>query len=188
MGLMFSGLSRILKRMVYNEGFFMGPDFVKGVKENGKEYLVLFLIFGVLSWIIELAGIQISMNLNSNIPMFLLDIIRYVFLCPILAISMAMSAIYTDKLSTKIFISSKLYFKYLHKILLVFVIMIFPLVVLILFGSPVIQLFYPMLYSLIYFPLAYIAFLLVCNSIFDKEINEKNFPHLVGKGMYVNKL
>ena len=33
-GIFFGGVGRIYKKLAYNEGFFIGADFIKGIKEN----------------------------------------------------------------------------------------------------------------------------------------------------------
>ena len=43
-GIVFSGLSRLYKKLAFNEGFFLIADFFKGIKENIKDFLILFLI------------------------------------------------------------------------------------------------------------------------------------------------
>ena len=180
-GIVFSGLGRIYKKLSFNDGFFLGADLLKGMKENIKEFSILFISFGIVTLIFDLSAIELAKN--SAVWSYLLYIIKYVIVVPVLAITMCLSSIYTDKLFKKIVVSFKLYFKYLPKILLAFLLIGFPLL-LILISSPSIQLFIPMLYTLVYLPIAYLAFVIFMNSIFDKEINEKNFPDLVGKGMY----
>lgn len=180
-GIVFSGLGRIYKKLSFNDGFFLGADLLKGMKENVKEFSILFISFGIVTLIFDLSAIELAKN--SAVWSYLLYIIKYVIVVPVLAITMCLSSIYTDKLFKKIVVSFKLYFKYLPKILLALLLIGFPLL-LILISSPSIQLFIPMLYTLVYLPIAYLAFVIFMNSIFDKEINEKNFPDLVGKGMY----
>ena len=61
--------------------------------------------------------------------------------------------------------SYKLYIRYLFKILLVFIILVLPLFFLFI-GNSYIQLFLPIGYSILYFPYAYLIFVLFMNYIF----------------------
>ena len=96
---------------------------------------------------------------------------------------MSVCALYSDSFIIKIKSSIRIYIKNLFKILLAVIIILIPLVLLFI-NSSIFQLFAPIVYSFIYFPFAYLIFVLILNSVFDKDINEKNFPDLVGKGMY----
>ena len=138
-------------------------------------------MFGLLSMIFDLSGIELAEN--SVIWTYFLMIIKYLILVPILAVCMCLSSIYTDKLTKKIKVSFRLYFKFFPKIMLALLAFALPLCLLFV-ANTAIQLFIPMLYSLVYLPIAYLGFVIFMNYIFDKEINEKNFPDLVGKGMW----
>ena len=181
-GIFFSGIARIYKKLAYNDGFFLGADYVKGLKENVKDFIVLFLIYGIINFILE--SLSINYLIENSFLYYVFKFLNYGVFLPILAISVCISSIYNDPVFKKLYLSVVIYFKHLPKIALVTLIALAPLFIL-LIPSTTIQLFVPMLYCLIYLPLAYLLFVIVMNHIFDKEINNKKFPHLVNKGMYV---
>ena len=180
-GIFYGGIARIYKKLAYNEGFFLGADFVKGIKENFKDYTFFFALYGILNLIIE--TLCINFLLENNYLYYFFKVINYATLLPIFGICLSLGSIYTDSVFKKIKVACQIYIKYLFKILLMVAIFILPLALL-LINSTSIQLFVPLIYSILYFPLAYLVFVLVLNSIFDEVINKKNFPNLVGKGMY----
>lgn len=180
-GVLFGGVARIYKKLAFNEGFFLGADFIRGIKENFKDYLWLFLIYGFLNMLLEI--LCMNYMLDNNYLYYFFKVLNYTTLLPILGVSMSVCALYSDSFIIKIKSSIRIYIKNLFKILLAVIIILIPLVLLFI-NSSIFQLFAPIVYSFIYFPFAYLIFVLILNSVFDKDINEKNFPDLVGKGMY----
>lgn len=180
-GIFFSGIARIYKKLAYNDGFFLGADFLKGIKENIKDFIVLFMLYGIVNFMLE--SLATNYLVDNSFLYYVFKILNYAMFVPVLVISVCISSIYNDPVLKKIILSFIIYFKYLPKILLTTIVALFPLLLL-LIPSTTIQLFFPMGYCLIYLPLAYLLFVIVMNSIFDKEINNKKFPHLVNKGMY----
>lgn len=181
MGILFGGVQRIYKKLCYNEGLFIGADFIKGIKENFKDFSVLFLIYGALYFLLEV--LYMNYLIEGSSLYYLFKVVNYGIFLPLLVICLCLSAIYTDPILRKIKASCKIYFKYFPKIILVLLIGIFPLGLLFI-GKTFVQLLIPMVYCLLYLPLFYVIVCLIMNNFFDKEINEKNFPNLYGKGMY----
>lgn len=180
-GIVFSGLSRLYKKLAFNEGFFLIADFFKGIKENIKDFLILFLIYGIINFILE--SLAINYLISNSFLCYVFKIINYLIFIPILFICVCMSAIYNDSIFKKVSLSFIIYFKYLPKVILVSIICVLPLFLL-LIPTTTIQLLLPIFYCLIYLPISYLLFVIVMNSIFDDEINKKSFPSLVKKGMY----
>lgn len=182
-GILFGGVLRIYKKLSYNDGFFLGADFIKGVKENFKDFVVIFSIYAFINFLLEI--LCVNFLLDNNYLYYFFKVINYFIICPIVLIWVSLSSIYSDKVFVKLKSSYKLYIRYLFKILLVFIILVLPLFFLFI-GNSYIQLFLPIGYSILYFPYAYLIFVLFMNYIFDEQINKKNFPDLVGKGMFVS--
>lgn len=180
-GILLGGVCRIYKKLAYNEGFFLGADLIQGIKENFKDFIKLFVVFGIVTSLIDTLSVNYRIENNSLYLFF--EILNDGIVLPILGVSMSLCCIYADTFRAKINASCKIYFKYLPKIVLLLLILLFPLLFL-LINSSIAQLLVPFIYVAIYFPIAYLIVVLVLNSIFDKGINEKNFPDLVGKGMY----
>lgn len=182
-GVLFGGVLRIYKKLSYNDGFFLGADFIKGVKENFKDFVVIFSVYAFINFLLEI--LCVNFLLDNNYLYYFFKVINYLIICPIVLIWVSLSSIYSDKVMVKLKSSYKLYIRYLFKILLVFIILVLPLFFLFI-GNSYIQLFLPIGYSILYFPYAYLIFVLFMNYIFDEQINKKNFPDLVGKGMFVS--
>lgn len=183
-GIFLSGANRVFKKMSYNDGYFLGADFLKGIKENIKEYLIIYTLYGILCFMVE--SLSVYYLLQDSMLYYLFKIINYGFFLPLLLISSCLSTIYSDGIFKKIKIAFIIYFKSFFKIIFALIVMVCPLLVLMINNS-VIQLFVPILYCLIYLPLSLLGFMVMINGVFDKYINKYNFPDLVNKGMYIKK-
>lgn len=182
-GIIFGGVLRIYKKLSFNDGFFIGADFIKGIKENFKDCLIIFSVYAIANLILEI--LCVDFLLNNNYLYYFFKVVNYFIVLPIVLIWVSLSSIYNDKVFIKLKSAYKLYIRYLFKVLACYILLILPLFLLMV-GNSYIQLFLPICYFLIYFPIVYLVFILLMNSIFDEQINKKNFPHLVGKGMYRN--
>jgi hypothetical protein len=182
-GILFGGVLRIYKKLSFNDGFFLVADFIKGIKENFKDFFVIFSFYAFFNLLLEV--LCINFLLENNYLYYFFKVINYFILFPIILIWVSLSTIYSDNVMVKLKSAYRLYIRYLFKILLFFILLILPLFLLAISNSYV-QLILPIVYSLIYFPYIYLIFILFMNHIFDEQINKKNFPDLVGKGMYHN--
>lgn len=182
-GILFGGVLRIYKKLSFNDGFFLAADFIKGIKENFKDFFVIFSFYAFFNLLLEV--LCINFLLENNYLYYFFKVINYFILFPIILIWISLSTIYSDNVMVKLKSAYRLYIRYLFKILLFFILLILPLFLLAISNSYV-QLILPIVYSLIYFPYIYLIFILFMNHIFDEQINKKNFPDLVGKGMYHN--
>ena len=176
-----AGIFRIIKQLSFNEGFLFGPSFLKGIKENIKDFSVTFLIIGLVNLLVEMVTIRFAFS--NSLIYYLLKAIFVLIIIPIILTSLVVCSIYSDKLIKKIFVSVTIFFKYLHLILLAYLIVVAPLLVMII-PNTFIQLFYPMIYAMLYLPFAIIIFYLFVNHCLDKLINQKSFPELYQKGLF----
>lgn len=175
-----SGIIKVVNKFTYNEGFIFNLAFSKGIKDNIKDFIILFFIYSIIKLLLDYLGI-LYIEQNSFIY-YLFKIILYLIITPILIISLKVSSTYSDSLLKKISVSIILFIKNLFYILFLYIILIAPLFIL-LINITYIQLFLPIVYSMFYFPIGIICFVNFINNVLDKEINKKNFENLVNKGL-----
>lgn len=180
-GISFGGVARIYKKMTFNDGYFLGADYFKGLKENSKEFTIVFIIYGLINFILEI--LSLNFLLENSFMYYLFKLINYGLFIPLMFIVMSLCALYTDSILKKIRISFYLYIKHLPLCLLIAVIIELPLLLLTI-PQTFIQLIVPIIYVLGYLPIAYLVSQIILYHIFDVEINRVSFPELVGKGMY----
>ncbi len=180
-GICLGGIARIYKKMTFNEGYFLGADYFKGLKENSKEFTIIFIIYGLINFILEM--VSLSFLLENSFMYYLFKLINYGLFTPLLFIAISLCALYTDGVLKKIKSSFYLYIKHLPLCLLIAVIIELPLLLLMI-PQTFIQLLVPIIYVLGYLPVAYLISQIILYHIFDVEINRVSFPELVEKGMY----
>jgi len=180
-GLVLSGILRIYKKMCFSEGYFIGADFIEGIRENIKDFLFISLIYGLINLLIECAKMYFLMS--NSFVYYLLSVVNYVIIFPYIIVAFTMSTIYSDSIFKKMFKALQVFLKNLPIMLLITLIIEAPLLVLLL-SNTFIQLFYPMIYSFIYLPTSALVSRLLLNYVFDKNINKYYFPELVNKGLY----
>lgn len=182
-GIFLAGLMRIYKRLSFQEGVFVGADFIQGVKENGKDFLFIVLFYDVLYFLVEY--IAVSYMASNQLVYYLMKVIHYFLLLPLLFLSLYTSAMYQDKLIKKIYTSVIVYIRFLPKNLLFFTILLLPNVCL-LFAKTSIQIFVPILYVISYLPIGFVLLTVMINGFYDQLINQYHFKDLVNKGLYKN--
>ena len=175
-----AGIAKIYKKLTYNEGFVLAYTFSKSLKENIKDYLIIGLIYGILSFVIKYIGI--SFISTNTMIYYLFILINYLVLTPITIVVFIVCSIYSDKIIKKIFVSIMLFFKYLHIVFAAYLILVLPLFAL-LFNNLFLHTIYLMLYALFYLPFALIIFELFIHYCLDKLINQTSFPDIYRKGL-----
>ena len=180
-----AGSIRVLRNIVFAEGVLFKDDFLKGIKMYFKIFVLYFLIFGFIKF--GLAGMNlISIFINATYIKIInafFTVTFYILLVPVGLICMSYSIYYQNKFkdvfanSIKIFVAN--FIKFLPFI--VFPIAFYYLVPLISDFS--FRILAEILIFLILVPLFILFFHLVCLSIFDKAINEKNYPEIYRKGL-----
>lgn len=184
LGVYFSGLLRLYKRMSWGEGYFLFADLGAGIKENSANVLLLVFLFWLVDAILVYFGIFFLFS--SSLVFYLFQVIRYAIVFPLFGLNLYLSSVYNDPLAKKLFTSLRVFLRHFPLFLLWSLVLEGPLFTLN-FASASLQLFLPMAYAFFYFPLTYLGFVLWLNHCFDCDINRENFPQLVDKGLFRGK-
>jgi len=180
----FSGIMQIIKRLSWGEYINFSRDFIEGVKQNGKQYGILFFIVGLLSFISNvIAGLSSLLEIGT-IYSFLGMIPNIVFIIiffPIGMHALIIILIYNNKFNHQIRLSLFVYISNLIKTIGIVLVMFIPFMILL------IPNFYVHIISrvLVAFSIPFIMlkWFLVVSDMLDTNWNIKHYPELINRGV-----
>ena len=185
MAFIYSGLIRIIKKMIQREGYFIKYDFLQGIKENILHFLIYAFLYGAINVLLNF--ISYHYIISNQFLYYLFKILNYGIFIPLLFINLTLTSIYKEKISKKIMESIILYLRNFLILLLFFGIMegslalfIIPSTFMLLFGA--------MLYAFLIVPIYLLIVQHLMHYIFDNDINYKQFPSIYKKGLYIDKI
>ena len=189
-----SGVIRVLKLVIYQEGVDFFYDFKVGFKENFPCMLSFFLIY-ILIYLITYY-LQL-LFLNQYVGLIVL-IFFFLLFTPMLLWGFVTIAVYQTKLWDYIKNSTFFYMKSIGFSLLFVIMIIWPLLISLLVSDRLLSIpispFYIaikntifLVLALFYYPCAVIIALLYASSKFDNYINKDNYPEIYRKGLYEPK-
>ena len=186
-----SGIFRVLKLLVFQEGIDFFYDFKRGIKENFKQFFLLYLfyiLFYLLTYILQL------FFLNQLIGVMTLILFNIVF-TPSLIWGLCSMNVYDAPINTHIknaffFYTKTFGWSFLYLIMVTLIIMVS-----FLFYENILAIGMNFIFIIIknlvlifmllfYYPFLLIVGLLYSNSKFDLFINKDNFPEIYQKGLY----
>ena len=189
--LFLSGIFRVLKLLIFQEGIDFLYDFKRGIKENFKQFFLIYLIYTIIYLITYLLQLFF---LRAVFGMALLFFFQIIFTPLLIWIYLSIN-IYDAKLISHIKNGFFFYFKNVLWSLLY--LLFFDLIMLVTF------LFYQniivsninfifiliknvvLVFALLFlYPMLIIVSMLFSNSKFDLFINKDNFPEIYHKGLY----
>lgn len=177
-----AGAIRVIRLLIWYEGISFTYDFYLGIKQNIKHVSLLFLLGGLINFINGL-----SINETIKQPLFIIVenlplIISIVFLLPIGLLVLSQITIYADKFIKYLRNGFTLYLLTFIKTIIVIIGLFSPLLLLF-FNILIVKIIAVLFLFIIYLPIGLVIWQLYSCSIFDKYINQKNYPHLVNKGI-----
>ena len=182
-----SGISRIIKRLVFYESIQFKEDFVLGIKNNFVQNFIVFLIFGVIYFISRLLIVYQQVNgINdflTTILLYLPSILGFVLILPILIFVIIQNTIYSNKFNQNIKNGAFFYFKTGPITLGVLILLVSPFLLL-LIRNIYSYLICLLVLLLIYLPLAIVIFHIYSMWVFDKFLNKYQFQQIYDKGIY----
>ncbi|HAS56444.1 MAG TPA: hypothetical protein DEF61_04825 [Firmicutes bacterium] len=172
-----SGIGRIIRQWAWGNGIYFWHDFIKGVKQNIKAYLLFWLLFSVFYFVSDL----LVLTMGNFFTKYIFAGIS-LLLFPVLIMGMCLSLIYSDR-PLKLLINS---FSYcLKRPFYTFLFLLFPYGVLCLnlIDQIMVLFLVVVILILIIFPLYMVAWHLYCLSLFDDFTNKEYYPNLYKKGL-----
>ena len=177
-----AGVMRVIRLLIWYEGITFSYDFYLGIKQNIKHVSLLFLLFGIINF---LNGLSLNEAINHQLFIFIENLplsISIVLLLPIGLLVLSQITIYADKFFTYLRNGFILYLLTFLKTIII-IIGLFSPMLLLLFNIIFVKIIVVLFLFIIYLPIGLVIWQLYSCSIFDKYINQKNYPHLVNKGI-----
>lgn len=184
MGVALSGILRVYKRIGWGKGYFRAADCLEGIKENAVSTLCMTFCFWLAYALLTYAGVY-GAEVSSWVYWFSIAI-KGLIVFPFFLFALYVFAVYRDSVSSRLMAAVVVFLKRSPSIILGSFLLEAPLLLLFL-SSSYIQLLVPIAYALIYFPLGYLALILLYNRALDREINKTSFPELVDLGLSRHK-
>lgn len=177
MGLGFAAISRILRQLTFNEPIFFGYHMKIGLKQNGRRFLGIFLLGGIVLHLCNLSRFFWG-GFIAYVPM-----IMFVAIFLPIGLYMLSQAVFYEVRFSKSFSNgiALLAVKLLPTLGFSLLIMSLGLIDYIPFLVIRILLYCVTLFAL---PVIGLGWLIFSCYIFDKTINLKSNPEIIGKGLY----
>ena len=177
------GVMRIIKLLVWQEGINFRHDFNVGIKENFKDFSLIYL-FGSLIYIVTYCVYIFLLNLILGLGLLFLFIIIFV---PLLFWSFMTINVYKTTLGNYLKNAIFFYTKTLGWSLLFVLLTIWPFFMIFLpINGYLFLIKYPILMAMMvfYYPFLTIVASLYAYSKYDFYINKDNYPEIYQKGLY----
>ena len=189
-----SGIMRVLKLVIYQEGVDFFYDFKVGIKESFSSMLVFYLIYMV----IYNATNYLRLIFLSQYVGLVVLLIFFLLFTPMLMWAYLSITIYQTKFweytkNSLFFFMKTIGFSYLFILAIIWPFILSSLVADGLISIPISPFYIAtknvifIVMSLFYYPCVIIITLLFASSKFDKYINKDNYPEIYRKGLYEPK-
>ena len=175
-----AGSLKIIRRLLWGEPVFLKDDFLIGIKENYKGYLVISLFGGILNAINTVVVSYLpGNNFLSYLPLIALLALFY----PVIFVFAFYNVIYTGKIGRNLINSTKLYFRSVF-ITFLFCLLCYSLI-LIKYIPSILKYFLAGAIIVLVVPIFLLMFFEYEIYVFDKHINSHQYPEFYKKGLYV---
>lgn len=186
-GLGVSGGLYFMKRLTFGEGASVRTDFFLGIRKNFKMFSLIYFFIGLFYALVKINNAILSITFSDN--MFIMTIfngINYTFLMLIIIISIFMQTqtiLYKATFFQLLKNSIKFLVGNIFKNIGIFLLTMFPFIIIEFIQNSLISYVCICFYGLIYFAIALLIINLYSNSVFDKSINKDYFPEMIRKGL-----
>ncbi len=175
-----SGISHVLRNLIWGEGIYLGSDFKAGIRQNAPKNLVFGLIVGLL---FAISYFVATFFTNSLIIFFPLIIFLIVFF-PVYFWMMFLNNTYSSKWTVLI---KNSFFFYIKTIGWSLVGILMPLVLVLLIFVPFsfiwLKYIFLVLFIVFVFPIILLIMTLYTTAKFDEYINIEHYPDYYLKGL-----
>ncbi len=173
-----SGLTRVIRQLLWGEGVFFKADFSTGVKQNG----LIYSLFGVVCGLVDFCCYIVRMSKMQVVWQVLPQVISLVLLLPIVAFILSYETVYADSVWKTTKNSFLLYFKMVPQTLVALIVAMSPCF-LVLISNILLKYLLLIVVILLFSPLCLMEWQLYCYGVFDKYINAYAYPEILNKGI-----
>lgn len=185
-----AGVSRIVKCLCFGEGVLFKSDFFTGVKKYWKPFLLAGFSTGLLYFLVSYASAILTPIGQESGGFSVLSGITigfyYAIVIPMILFCLAQSTLYNLPLF-KSLSNSLRFFIVRYYITAIFALIIYGISLVTMIVYPLLMILCYLLIIILICPFLVLGFHLFALSLFDKYINEENYPSIYKKGLYVKK-
>jgi len=183
-GVGLAGASRVFFNLIYGEGILFKDDYISGIKKNYKTYIIAAIIYSIFKTLFRLVSGLLSLTNTTGYSILygVLIIVTYVFIVPVIFMMVNLNTLYKIKISNNFKTSSSYVLTSFIPIglftILLFFVLYLPLIAqlfIIILIICIITIFVVPIYLLVW--KLYLAYL------FDRNINETQYPDFYKKGL-----
>ena len=176
-----AGIYRIIRNYIWAEGVIIGSDFLIGIKQNFKHFLIDGFVFSTLFYGVYLATVYINIPFVKYLPL----IISVMLIYPVILIHMNLTVIYKNTYLHQLKNAFVIYIKRCYIYLPFFLLAIIIPIILMSFSIPLIVK-YIVIFVFIYLfvPIYILSFSLYSIHQFDEIINKEHHEELYRKGLF----
>ncbi len=190
MGLGYAGGLYFFKRLLFNEGVNINKDYIIGIKKNGKNLFIIFLLLG-LSYLLLHTSISMINNLNLEINLKIIMIgISYAlfFIIMIIILFMATQTILYQASFKQLLLNGILFcFGYLYKNIFILLISCLPFIFFEFSLIDILKWLSVLISMGFYFGFSQVVLTSFSFHVFDLTINKKQFKDYLRKGLAKNE-
>lgn len=185
-----AGASRIVKCLCFGEGVLFKSDFFAGIKKYWKPFLLAGFFAGLFYFLVTYVSAMFAPLSQGNggigVASGLTIGVYYALIVPLLLFSVAQATLYELPLVKNI-ANSMRFLIVRYYVIIVFALIIYGVSLITLIVYPLIMILAYLAFVILLLPFFILSFHLFALDLFDKYINEDNFPQIYKKGLYVKR-
>ncbi len=178
-----SGLLRVIRQYGWEENVYFRSDFVVGIRQNVKQSLVLALLVGVVSFLVQWCANASVMQENAFAAMVMSAPLMLAVLCgiPVASYAAAVISVYNSHLLQKLSVGLLLTAKNPVKTLGALLVCVLPLALYLIPGI-LLHVVVRILYSVL-LPMIMLGWFLFASDRLDIHVYPDCYPQLIGRGI-----
>lgn len=177
-----SGISHVLRQYAWGENVVFWQDYIKGIRQNGMQMLLLGGVTGVINYLC-VACSALAYTTQSQVSVygaFIPGVLAVMALVPVLLIMWVCIPVYSNSFLQNLKLGVAVYLQYWKQTALLLLVLALPVLVC-LIPNFYCHLFGRILVSVL-LPVLLLRFTLFVYDKLDESVNDRFFPGLVGKG------
>lgn len=179
LGLGLSGAWKIIRNLVWGEPIFFRENFFSGLRQNRLIFVFVFLILGLVDFLLSYLQVLIPDDLIRTI----ITALCFVFLIPVAMYLLSAAVLYKDGFWA-LLKSSVVFFIKTAPISLAFALFFVGIWFIGFIELFIVKVIVAMVSITIMFPVYLVGWTLYSYSVFDKMVNSTLYPDYVDKGIY----
>lgn len=180
-----SGGMYFIKRLTFGLGASVRKDFFVGIRQNYKQFTIIYAFLGLIYFFIKVNSSILNYYNKDSIFNIVLIGIFYVFYILVIIVSFFMqtqAVLYNASLKQLLSNSIKFTIAKILPNLGIFLLIMFPFIIIELLSNYIILYISLCFYGLFYFGISLLILNMYTNNIYDKTINQ-NYKEMIRKGL-----